>query len=356
MGLIWPAFLLLLILIPLIVLVYVWALRRRRRFAAHYSSLSLIREAMPGRTTWRRHLPFALFLLTMVFLVFGLARPVATVNATSSQSTIMLALDVSLSMCASDIAPNRLTVAQEAAETFIRGLEQGTRVGIVAFAGSAELVAPPTADKEVALVAVDNLTAALRTAVGSAILRSLEAIVEINPQIASVNVFLNPSAVVTEPELPGAYEPAIIVLLTDGASNWGVLPLDAAQAAADRGVRIYTIGYGTVRGATFDCTPKQLGSFEFGNRFGRPSVVRDEPRVSRFLALDEDTLREVAAMTGGEYRLAESSDELIEVLAGVPGQLATTKVKREMSAILIAIGAFFALASVAFAQRWNPLP
>lgn len=354
-GLIWPAFLLLLILIPLIVLVYVWALGRRRRFAAHYSSLSLIREAMPGRTSWRRHLPFALFLLTLVFLVFGLARPVATVNATSSQSTIMLALDVSLSMCASDIAPNRLTVAQEAAETFIRGLEQGTRVGIVAFAGSAELVAPPTADKEVALVAVDNLTAALRTAVGSAILRSLEAIVEINPQIASVNVFLNPR-LVTEPELPGAYEPAIIVLLTDGASNWGVLPLDAAQAAADRGVRIYTIGYGTVRGASFDCTPKQLGSFAFGNRFGRPSVVRDEPRVSRFLALDEDTLREVAAMTGGEYRLAESSDELIEVLAGVPGQLATTKVKREMSAILIAIGAFFALASVAFAQRWNPLP
>ena len=356
MGLIWPAFLFLLILIPLIVLVYAWARRRRKRLAAHYSSLSLIREAMPGRTSWRRHLPFALFLLTLAFLIVGLARPVATVNATSSQSTIMLALDVSLSMCASDILPNRLTVAQEAAETFILGLEEGTRVGIVAFAGSAELVAPPTADKEVALVAVGNLSAALRTAVGSAILRSLEAIVEINPQMAPVNVFLNPSENVTEPELPGAYEPAIIVLLTDGASNWGVLPLDAAQAAADRGVRIYTIGYGTVRGAPFECTPKQLGGFEFGNSFGRRAVVRDEPRISPFLALDEDTLREVAAMTGGEYRLAESSDELIEVFAGVPGHVATTKVKREMSAVLLAIGALFALASVALAQRWNPLP
>ena len=356
MGLIWPAFLFLLILIPLIALVYVWALRRRKRFAAHYSSLSLIREAMPGRTSWRRHLPFALFLLMLAFLIVGLARPVATVNATSSRSTIMLALDVSLSMCASDIPPNRLTVAQEAAETFIRGLEQGTRVGIVAFAGSAELVAPPSADKEVALVAVGNLTAALRTAVGSAILRSLGAIAEVNPQITPVNVFLNPSEGVTEPEVPGAYEPAIIVLLTDGASNWGVLPLDAARAAADRGVRIYTIGYGTVQGATFDCTPQQLGSFQFGNRFGRPAVVRDEPRISPFIALDEDTLREVAAMTGGEYRLAESSSELIEVFAGVPGHVATTKVRREMSAILIAIGAFFALASVAFAQRWNPLP
>ncbi len=356
MALIWPAFLLLLILIPLFILVYVWALRRRKPLAAHYSSLSLIREAMPRRTSWRRHLPFALFLLTLAFLSVGLARPVATVNATSSQSTIILALDVSLSMCASDILPNRLTVAQEAAETFILGLEQGTRVGIVAFAGFAELVAPPTADKEVALAAVGNLSAALRTAVGSAILRSLEAIIEIDPQIAPLNVFPNPREDSTEPELPGAYEPAIIVLLTDGASNWGVLPLDAAQSAADRGVRVFTIGYGTVRGATFDCTPKQLGSFEFGNRFGRPAVVRDDPRVSRFLALDEDTLRGVAAMTGGEYRLAESSDELIEVLADVPGHLATTKVKREMSAILLAIGAFFALASIVLAQRWNPLP
>ena len=356
MGLIWPAFLFLLILIPLVVLVYVWALRRRRRFAVHYSSLSLIREAMPGRTSWRRHLPFALFLLALGFLIFGLARPVATVNATSSQSTIMLALDVSLSMCSSDILPNRLTVAQDAAETFIHGLKQGTRVGIVAFAGFAELVAAPTADKEVALVAVDNLSAARRTAVGSAILRSLDAIVEINPQIAPVSVFLNSSENLAEPESPGAYEPAIIVLLTDGASNWGVFPLDAAQAAADRGVRIYTIGYGTARGSPFDCTPKQLGGFPFGNHFGRSAVVRDDPRVIPFLAIDEDTLREVASMTGGEYRLAGSSDELIEVLAGVPGHVATTKVKREMSAILVAIGAFFALASFTLAQLWNPLP
>ena len=356
MGLIWPAFLLLLILIPLVGLVYVWALRRRKRLAAHYSSLSLIREAMPGRTSLRRHLPFTLFLLTLAFLIVGLARPVATMNATSSQSTIMLALDVSLSMCTNDILPNRLTVAQDAAETFILGLEQGTRVGIVAFAGFAELVAPPTDDKETALVAVSNLSAALRTAVGSAILRSLEAIVEIDPQIAPVSMFPNTSEGATEPWLPGVYEPAIIVLLTDGASNSGVLPVDAAQAAADRGVRIYTIGFGTARGSIFNCTPKQLGSFEFGNRFGRRGVVRDDPSFSRFLALDEDTLREVAAMTGGEYRLAESSDELIEVLAGVPGHVATTKVKREMSAILLAIGALCALASIALAQRWNPLP
>ena len=350
MGLIWPSFLFLLILLPLVVLVYVWALRRRKRVAAHYSSLSLIREAMPGRTSWRRHLPFALFLLTLAILILGLARPVATVNATSRQSTIMLALDVSLSMCASDIPPNRLTVAQEAAKTFIRGLEEGTRVGIVAFAGFAQLVAPPTADKEVLLGAVGNLTAELRTAIGSAILRSLDAIAEIDPQVAPANVFLNPSDGVADPERPGAHEPAIVVLLTDGASNRGVHPLNAAQAAADRGIRIYTIGYGTDRGAIFTCTPEQLGDFEFRNRIGRRFA--GSPR----LALDEDTLWEVASITGGEYYLAESSEQLTEVFAGVPGRLTETKVKREMSAILVAVGAFFALASVALAQRWNPLP
>ena len=350
MELLRPGFLFLLILIPLAALVYVWALRRRKRFAAQYSSLSLIREALPRRANWRRYLPFALFLLTLALLILGLARPVANVNATSSQSTIMLALDVSLSMCSSDISPNRLTVAQEAAETFIQGVENGTRVGIVAFAGFAELVAPPTVDKELLLEAVGSLSAARRTAVGSAILRSLNAIAEIKPQIAPVNVFLNPSEDVTDPQLPGAFEPAIVVLLTDGASNRGVLPLDAAQAAADRGVRIYTIGYGTSRGAIFNCTPEQLGGFQFGNRFGRRFA--GSPR----LAVDEETLREVASITGGEYYLAESSDELIEVFAGVPDHVTTTRVQREMSAIVVAIAALFALGSVALSQRWNPLP
>ena len=350
MGLVWPAFLFLLILIPLVISAYVLVLRRRKRFAAHYSSLLLIREAMPGRTSWRRHLPFALFLLALAALILGLARPVATVNATSSQATILLALDVSLSMCSSDIPPNRLTVAQEAAETFIRNLEPGTRVGIVAFAGFAELVAPPTADKDVLLAAVGSLSAARRTAVGSAILRSLDAIAEVNPQIAPVNVFLNRREDVSVPPSPDTFEPAIIVLLTDGASNWGARPLEAAQAAADRGVRVYTIGFGTARGARFNCTLEQLGGFEFGNRIGSRFIG------SSRLGLDEVTLQRVAAMTGAEYYIAESSDDLLEVFAGVPALLATTRVTKEMSAIVVAIGALLALVSVALAQRWNPLP
>ena len=147
----WPAFLLLLGLIPLITLVYVWVIKRRKRYAVHYSSLSLIREARPGRSHWRRHLPFALFLLALVMLVLALARPVMTRRVTLSQSTIVLALDVSLSMCDTDIPPNRLTVAQESAQIFIRNQDPDTRIGLVAFAGFAELVVPPTAEKEVLL-------------------------------------------------------------------------------------------------------------------------------------------------------------------------------------------------------------
>ena len=157
MGLIWPIFLLLLVLIPLTFLAYVWVLRRRRRFAVHYSSLSLIREAMSGSSRWRRHLPFLLLLLALTGLIIGLARPTFTRNVTSKEATIILALDVSLSMCASDISPNRLTVAQEAAESFILNQDPDTQIGLVAFAGFAELIVPPTTDREAPLGALRNL-------------------------------------------------------------------------------------------------------------------------------------------------------------------------------------------------------
>ena len=245
-----------------------------KRYAVHYSSLSLIREAGPGRSRWRRHLPFALFLLALASLVLALGRPVTTRSVTSSQSAIVLALDVSLSMCSSDIAPNRLTVAQESAEAFIRNQDKNTRIGLVTFAGFAELIVPPTADKEVLLQAVRGLTTAYRTAVGSAIVRSLDAIAEVNDAVAPVNVFMRPAEGTPDPVDDGTYQPEIIVLLTDGASNSGVYPLAAAQAAADRGVRVYTIGYGTPRGSVFRCTPEQLGGIEFGARFRRGGFRR----------------------------------------------------------------------------------
>ena len=355
----WPAFLPLLGLIPLIVLAYALVLRRRKRYAVHYSSLSLIREAQPGRSRWRRHLPFALFLLAVASLILALARPITTRSVTSSQSTIMLALDVSLSMCSSDIAPNRLTVAQESAEAFILNQDPGTRIGLVAFAGFAELIVPPTDDKEVLQAAVRGLTTAYRTAVGSAIVRSLEAIAEVNDAVAPVSVFMRPAVGAPDPVDEGTYQPEIIVLLTDGASNSGVYPLAAAQAAADRGVRVYTIGYGTPRGSVFRCTPEQLGGIEFGAGFRsggfRRGGFRGSLRRGLRLALDDHTLQQVATMTDAEYYLAESAEELLEVFAEVPSHLVTAKVKTELTAAFTAIGALLALTGVALALRWQPL-
>src|SRR6266540_1249869 len=146
MGLLWPGFLYLFFLIPLIVVVYILLLRRRRRFAVRYSSLSLVREAAKQQSWLRRHLPFILFLLALTSLVFALGRPVATVLIPSNKATIIMAIDVSRSMCSTDIPPNRLEVAKDAALAFIHNNSSGRQVGIVAFAGFAELIQPPTTD------------------------------------------------------------------------------------------------------------------------------------------------------------------------------------------------------------------
>ncbi len=354
MGLLWPTYLLLLAAIPLVVLAYALVLRRRRRFAVHYSSLSLIRQAMPSGMRWRRHLPFVLLVLALALLVLAMSRPFANVTVASSRTTVMLALDVSLSMCANDIYPNRLTVAQDAAERFIESQEPGTHVGIVAFAGIAQLIVPPTTDREVLKDAVSNLTTARMTAVGSAITRSLDALAEINPNIPATRVYSVPLEDRQDSFAEDNMQPDVIVLLTDGASNRGVFPLVAAQAASDRGVRVYTIGFGTTDPSLLQCTSEQLGSDDLANRIGRGGFGRFG-RIG-FLQLDEQTLMNVAEMTEAEYYLAESADELIDVFATIPVQLRKNTVRMEVSAVFTALAALLALAAVALGLRWNPLP
>ncbi len=354
MGLLWPTYLLLLAAIPLVVLAYALVLRRRRRFAVHYSSLSLIRQAMPSGMRWRRHLPFVLLVLALALLILAMSRPFANVTVASSRTTVMLALDVSLSMCADDIYPNRLTVAQDAAERFIESQEPGTHVGIVAFAGIAQLIVPPTTDRGILKDAVSNLTTARMTAVGSAITRSLDALAEINPNIPATRVYSVPLEDRQDSFTEDNMQPDVIVLLTDGASNRGVFPLVAAQAASDRGVRVYTIGFGTTTPSLLQCTPEQLGSDDLANRIGRGGFGRFG-RIG-FLQLDEQTLMSVAEMTGAEYYLAESADELIEVFATIPVQLRKNTVRVEVSAVFTALAALLALVAVALGLRWNPLP
>ncbi len=356
MDLLWPGFLLLLGLMPLIVAAYIWILRRQRRFTVRYSSLALVREALPQPSRLRRHLPFALFLLALVSLVIALGRPVTSVSVPSGRATIILAMDVSRSMCSTDIPPNRMEAAQAAALSFIQDQESSTQIGIVAFAGFAELIQPPTTDQEVLQDTVESLTTARRTAIGSAILKSLDAIAEINPDVA-------PSVTGTSPEVEptpvpnGVYAPDIIVLLTDGASNSGPWPLDAAQQAVDRGVRVYTIGFGTANGSEslpfcgrgFQASSPFGGGQQFGGGggFGGGGFRR---------GIDEDTLKQIADMTGGTYYSAESAGELQEVFQSLPTYLITTQEIMEISVAFTAIGALLAALAVIFSLIWHPLP
>jgi len=184
MALLWPGFTLLLGLIPLMVAVYVWMMRRRRRFVVRYSSLALIREALPRQSRVRRHVPFVLLLLALASLVVAFARPVTVVAVPAGQANIMLAIDVSRSMCSTDISPNRLETAKSAALSFIQRQERNTQIGIVAFAGYAELLQAPTNDQEVLEDVVRSLITGRRTAIGSGIQRALSALAEIDPSVA----------------------------------------------------------------------------------------------------------------------------------------------------------------------------
>lgn len=305
-------------------------------------------------------MPFALFLLGLTLLMMAVARPAAEVEIPISQSTIVLAIDVSRSMCATDVAPNRLTVAQEAALGFIADQEAGTQIGIVAFADFAEIIVPPTADKERLIEAISGLTTAFGTAIGSATLKGIDAIAEINPAVEYSGVNLRTG--LDNPEdfqLPeGEYQPEIIVVLTDGANSNGPLPLAAAQQAMDRGIRVYTIGFGTQDPGEMQCSAAQTGSFEprFGGGGFGGGGFGGGGNFRRFLVIDEPTLRGMAEMTGGEYFQAQNAEQLIEVFKDLPSRIVLQTEARELSVVFVALGAFLTAVAMGLSLLWNRFP
>jgi Ca-activated chloride channel homolog len=351
--LLWPGFLYLLLLIPLAIGVYLWVLRRRRRFAVRYSSLSLVREAAAKQSWLRKHFPFILFLLALASLVFALTRPVATVLIPSNEATVILAMDVSLSMCSTDIAPNRLEVAKDAALSFVRDNSSGRQVGIVAFAGFAELIQPPTTDLRALETAIGYLSPARRTAIGSAILRSIDAIAEVDDRVAPSELRQATGNTPVVPE--GEYVPHIVVLLTDGASNAGPLPLSAAEQAVERGIRVYTIGFGTTNNSSpMNCGDGDL--FGFGGGFGSPFDQFGGGGGGFRREIDEDTLKQIADLTGGEYYAATSAGELLEVFSNLPTYVVATRETTEISVFFTAFAVLMAILAMVLALRWHPLP
>ena len=197
MDLLWPLALLFLAVLPIVVLGYVLALRRRRRSGVRYSSLSLVRDAQPGASRLRRHLPFAAFVVALAALIVAFARPVAILDVPTSRTSIVLAMDVSGSMCSTDILPSRLLAAEQAAESFVQRQGAGTQIGIVAFSGFAEVVQAPTNDEELLLSALQSLATGRRTAIGSGLLTALDTIAEIDPSVAPAAIDGRPGVPVT---------------------------------------------------------------------------------------------------------------------------------------------------------------
>jgi Ca-activated chloride channel family protein len=355
MDLLAPGAFVLIAVVPVLVIARILLLRRPKP-ALRYSSLALMREAIGGSSWMRRHLPFVLFALGLTSLVVAMARPVQIVAVPAGRTTVILAMDVSRSMCATDIEPNRLLAAEEAAASFIDRQSSTTQIGIVAFAGFAELVQVPTTDQEVLLDVVESLTTGRRTAIGSAILESLDAIADVDDSVAPLpQVGTGPDDV--PPPVPrGAYAPAIIVLLTDGASNAGPLPVEAAAEAAARGVRVYTIGFGTEdpNAERPPCGVQYVGN-EPADQFGFGTGGGGGGGGFR-RAIDEETLMAVADATGGTYFPAESADELHTVFENLPTHLITKPEIMEISVLFVALGAVLIALAVLLGQAWRPLP
>lgn len=332
MKFLWPAALMALGLIPLLILLFAWQQRRRRRFAVRYSSLSLVRAALPAQSRVRRYLPMALFLLALAGLVVGLARPVAVTRVPAGRATVVLALDVSGSMRATDIAPSRLAAARQAALGFIDRQRNTNQVGIVAFAGIAQLVQAPTSVPDDLQKAIRNLTTGRGTAIGDGIVTALETIAEFG-EASGGEVAAGSASGEPAPGAERELQPHIIVLLTDGVYTRGTSPLEAAQMARESGVRVYTIGFGTDNGSGGE-------DFDFRRRFG----------------IDEESLKAIAAITGGEYYAASGAGELQKVFDSLPTLLHTRLETVEISVVFAALAALLVTGAVLLGQLWHPLP
>lgn len=352
MSFIWPGSLIVLLVIPFAIGMYIFLMRRRRRFTIRYSSLSIVSQAASHQSWLRRHITFILFLLAITSLAFATARPSATVLVPSNKAVIILAMDVSRSMCTTDIAPNRLEAAKDAAQAFVQNHTSGRQIGIVAFAGFAELIQPPTTNTQLLIDAIETLTTARRTAIGSAILRSIDSIAEVDDRVAPSD---NPSASPGTPVLPpseGELSPHIIVLLTDGASNSGPYPLTAATQAAARGIRIYTIGFGTADNQSLmDCGDLFRDEYDFQGFGFDPQTGSQDFR----LQIDETTLKQVADMTGGTYYYASSAKELDDVFKNLPTFLVATRETIEVGVFFTAFAAIMIIAAMFLSFRWYVL-
>ena len=340
MTFLWPEFLWLLLAVPLLVAAYILILRRKRKAALRYANLGMVKEAMGGGQRLRRHVPPLLFLLALTLMIAAIARPAAVVRLPSQHETVILSMDVSGSMRAKDVDPDRLTAAQVAAKAFVNETPRSTRIGIVAFAGTASLVQAPTQSRDDIVTAIDRFQLQRATAIGSGILVALKAIfpdAEFDlrgsnprgerrmPGRAEKPPPPKPAAVAS----PGSYQSAAIILLSDGQATTGPDPIEAARMAAERGVRVFTVGIGTPNG----------------------EILVGEGWSMR-VRLDEETLKAIAKITGAEYFYAGTAVDLKKIYQSLNSRFVMEKKETEITALFAAAAALAALVSALLSLLW----
>lgn len=343
MQFLWPHNLWWMLLLPVLPALYLWLLRRRGKAARVYAGLRVVREAS-GRT-WRRHVPPALIFVSLALLLLALARPSAPVPLPWAKSTILLAMDISRSMRVADVQPSRMVAAQDAAKAFLAEVPPRIEVGLVTFAGTAQVAQQATIDRPSIVSAIDAIQMQYGTAIGNAIVVCLaelfpdqgidlgemtfgtsrrEATRSLDEKKAD-----KPATKEITPVPPGSYESAAIILLSDGRRTTGVDTLEAAKMAADRGVRITVVGLGTPNGH------EAMGE-----------------GMSIYLQLDEPTLKHVAQMTGGEYHHAGTAEALRNVYRTLGSRLQVSKRDTELTALLAAAAALLLLAGAGLSVLW----
>lgn len=346
----WPTMLWLLLAVPLLVALYLLILHLRKRSAVRYASLGLVKAALGPGNGMRRHLPPVLFLLALALMITAIARPMATVTLPMQQNLVLLAMDVSGSMRAADVQPNRLEAAQAAAKAFIDELPPRTKVGIVSFAATASVVQAPTFSHDDLFAAIDRFQLQRGTAIGSGLLLSLATLFpDAGIQISRFGIDndsqdtgqgADPNAPIArqrqadalpfKPVPPGSNNSVAIILLTDGQRTTGPDPLEVAKMVADRGVRVFTVGVGTKEG--------QIVGFE-----GWSMHVR----------LDEDTLKHIAAITQGEYFYAGDAPSLKKIYQELNVRIAFEKRRTEITALFSAAAALFATLAALLSLWWH---
>ena len=342
----WTDMLWLLLAVPALIGTYVLLLRRRKIVAMRFPHLGIIKQGMDGPSKFKRHIPPALLLIAISLIIVASARPAVIATLASRGGTIIMALDVSGSMRASDVAPTRIAAAQIAAKSLVNSRAHQTRIGIVGFSNSAFLVQTPTTDNIALDTAIDGLRPQYATAIGDAVLVSLQMIfpqakmgtmmpgsdgdqkvsaAALNP-VSNSNPSASP-ALTSVP--PGSYRSAAIVLMTDGQNTSGPDPIEAARVAANLGVRIFTIGFGTPNGQTINFDGRQI-----------------------LAVLDEDTLKRMASMTNAQYFHAQSADELSKIYKQLTTKLQSESQETEISVFFVAAATIFGTLSAMLSMLW----